>query len=251
MENIMLSAENLKGKRVLLTGGTTGIGRAIAIALASCGAKLLILGRDEAKIAETLEEIKTSGTDEEVHSIQADTAKEQDIKRIFQLVDEKLGGLDVLINNAAIAYGSITEGQYKDWEYLIKTNLLGYLACANEAVTRMEKQGDGCIINIGSMSADVREQGSSVYVATKAGIQGFSSALRKEVNEKGITVSLIEPGAVFTEMQPGTDEELQEKVDRMEMMVAEDIARSVIYVLTQPKRVSVVDIKIRPLKQLI
>ena len=101
------------------------------------------------------------------------------------------------------------------------------------------------------MSADVREKGSSVYVATKAGIQGFSETLRKEVNPLGVKVTLIEPGAVGTDMQPSTPDEQREKTKELEMLKAEDIAQCVLYVLTQPKRCDVVEVKIRPHLQLI
>lgn len=101
------------------------------------------------------------------------------------------------------------------------------------------------------MSADVREKDSSVYVATKAGVQGFSESLRKEVNELGIKVSLIEPGAVGTDMQPVSVPDQQQKEEKLEMLTAEDIAAAVLYVVSQPKRCDVVDVKIRPHLQLI
>lgn len=107
------------------------------------------------------------------------------------------------------------------------------------------------IVNIGSMSADVREKNSSVYVATKSGIQGFSEALRKEVNSLGIKVTLIEPGAVGTDMQPQPPEEQRQLEANMEMLKAEDIAACVLYTLTQPKRCDMVNIQIRPHLQII
>jgi NADP-dependent 3-hydroxy acid dehydrogenase YdfG len=139
------------------------------------------------------------------------------------------------------------EGGYREWEYILKTNLLGYMAIAHEAVERMKASGWGHIVNIGSMSADVREKDSSVYVATKAGIQGFSEALRKEVNPLGIKVTLIEPGAVGTDMQDQySPEEQRERIEQMKMLRAEDIAACVLYTITQPKRCDVVALQIRP-----
>jgi NADP-dependent 3-hydroxy acid dehydrogenase YdfG len=173
------------------------------------------------------------------------------IANIFSEVDSHFAHLDVLINNAAQAYQSITEGNYEEWEYIVKTNLLGYLACSNRAIDKMRARKAGHIINIGSMSADVREKGSSVYVATKSGIQGFSESLRKEVNESGIKVTLIEPGAVGTDMQPSTPEEQREKEKNLEMLKAEDIAYSVVYCLAQAPRCDVVELKIRPHLQMI
>ena len=101
------------------------------------------------------------------------------------------------------------------------------------------------------MSADVREEDSSVYVATKSGIQGFNEALRKEVNELGIKVSLIEPGAVDTDMQEFSREEKDEKIENLEMLKAKDIALAVVYCLAQAPRTAVVDLKIKPQMQII
>jgi NADP-dependent 3-hydroxy acid dehydrogenase YdfG len=120
------------------------------------------------------------------------------------------------------------------------------MAMAHEAIERMKPNKKGHIVNIGSMSADTREKDSSVYVATKAGIQGFSEALRKEVNPMGIKVTLIEPGKVGTDMQPESPSEQRKLEGKMEMLKAEDIAACVVYTLTQPKRCDVVMVQIRP-----
>ncbi|MBO9153934.1 SDR family oxidoreductase [Chitinophaga sp. GCM10012297] len=241
----------LKDISVLVTGGTTGIGRATALLLAQHGAKVLIFGRHEKELNEVLEEFNVNALEENVMGIIADVSKKEDIEFIFQQGDGFLGQLHVLVNNAALGYQSIMDGKYEDWQYILQVNMLGYMACVHEAVKRMKDKGGGHIVNIGSMSADKREKGSSVYVATKAGIQGFSETLRKEVNELGIKVTLIEPGAVDTDMQPGGENEKREKIKNMEMLKSEDIAQCVLYVLTQPKRCDVVEVKIRPHLQLI
>lgn len=242
--------ESLTGKRILITGGTTGIGREITILLASFGASCLICGRNQEQIDETITEANGTGAGS-VKGIVADLANSEDINNLFMQVDEQLGGLDILINNAALGYGSVTEGDYQDISYIVQTNLIAYLVCSQQAITRMEAGGGGHILNIGSMSADVREEGSSVYVATKSGIQGFSEALRKEVNKKNIKITLIEPGAVDTDMQPGNSAEKQEQIDGLEMIPAEDIAMAVVFCLTQQKRCDIVRLQIRPHLQLI
>lgn len=239
-------AQNVSGKCILLTGGTTGIGRATALLLASMGARVLLTGLDQAHLEDTLKVAGKLGVGDKIRGIITDMSTSEGIEKIFSELDSHFDNLDVLINNAALAYQSIAEGNYNEWEYIIKTNLLGYLACSNRAIQKMKARKAGHIINIGSMSADVREKGSSVYVATKAGIQGFSESLRKEVNELGIKVSLIEPGAVGTDMQPSTPEEQREKQKHLEMLTAEDIAYSVLYCLAQPPRCDVVELKIRP-----
>jgi NADP-dependent 3-hydroxy acid dehydrogenase YdfG len=238
---------DINGKNILITGGTTGIGRATALLLASHGANVLLFGRHERELNDTLNDFKKNGIADKVKGMIADSSNAGDITKVFEEADRHFKKLDVLINNAALGYKDIMKGGYPDWQYIINTNLLGYLACAHEAVKRMKAEGAGHIVNIGSMSADVREKGSSVYVATKSGIQGFSSALRKEVNPLGIKVSLIEPGAVGTDMQADTPPAKQRKKEKnLEMLKAEDIAACVLYVLMQPLRCDVVDVKIRP-----
>jgi NADP-dependent 3-hydroxy acid dehydrogenase YdfG len=239
----------LKDKTVLISGGTTGIGRATAIMLAAAGAKVMLFGRHQAELDETLKEIKSRFPEADCHGMIADVSSKDDIDKIFQTVDQRFGYLDILINNAALAYQSIMEGSYDDWQYVVQTNFIGYMALSHEALSRMEQKGAGHIINVGSMSADVREKNSSVYVATKSGIQGFSEALRKEVNPKGIKVTLIEPGAAGTDMQDPTPETQDGLIDALEMLKAEDIAIAIIYALSQPKRADVVNIKIKPLLQ--
>jgi NADP-dependent 3-hydroxy acid dehydrogenase YdfG len=246
--NTLFKTERISQKRILITGGTTGIGRAIAIQLAKLGAKIAIVGRHQDAIDETIKAVDQS---DQVLGIEADISSKQDIEKVFATVTDEFGGLDVLINNAALGYGSVTEGEYSDWEYIVKTNLMGYLACSHYALAEMSAQGKGHIIHIGSMSADERENGSSVYVATKSAIQGFSESLRKEVNSKGINITLIEPGAVDTDMQEQPREEKLQKIEEMEMLAADDIAQSIVYVLSQTERTSIVELKIKPLKQII
>lgn len=243
---------DINGKAVLITGGTTGIGRATALLLAAYGAKVMIFGRHERELEDTLESCRRENEEGEIHGLLADSSRKEDIEHVFAAVDRQFGGLDILVNNAALAYQSIMDGGYEDWQYIVNTNLLGYMACAHHAVLRMQAAGGGHIVNIGSMSADVREKNSSVYVATKAGIQGFSEALRKEVNPLGIKVTLIEPGAVGTDMQAATPPDKQrEKEEQLEMLKAEDIAACVLYAISQPARCDVVTVQIRPHLQMI
>lgn len=241
--------QSVEGKTVLVTGGTTGIGRASALLLSRLGAHVMIVGTDEQHLRDALEDLYTSAKGD-VYDIVADLSTEGGIKAIFKAVDANFKTLDILVNNAALAAGNVEDGSYEEWQRVINTNLTAYIACAAEAVTRMKGRG-GHIVNIGSMSADVREETGTVYVATKSGIQGFSEALRKEVNQSGIKVTLIEPGAVDTDMQDFPTGEKLDKVKNLEMLTADDIAVSVLYCLSQPKRCDVVDLKIRPHLQII
>ena len=186
-----------------------------------------------------------------LRGIVVDLATQEGIEKLFKEFDDQYDQLDILINNAAIAFQSVKDGSYTDQDYLLRTNILGYLACARSALIRMEPRGAGHIVNVGSMSADVREAQSSVYVCSKGAIQAFTESLRKEVNPKGIQESLIEPGAVGTDMQPYPPEEQQQKIDDMEMLYAEDIARAIAFIVSQPIRTGVVAMQVKPLLQII
>ncbi len=244
----------VEGKNILITGGTTGIGRAIAILLASMGARIMIFGRHREELDAALEELDKAMKDPEKPwrnrcGMAADVSNMEDVIAVFKRFDEEFGPIDVLINNAAIGYGSVLEGSHEEREYLLSTDVDGYLMCAHEAAKRMKKNGSGHIINIGSMSAEVQEKGSSVYVAAKAAIRGFSASLRKELNPHNIHVSLIEPGAVFTDMQESPTEELLQKVKNEEMLESQDIAGAVLFCLSQPNRCNIVSLQIKPLMQ--
>ncbi len=238
----------VKGKRILITGGTTGIGRATAHLLAREN-QVIIVGRHQLEMDEALDDFESHQADGRLIGVLGDLTDPQDIDKLFDRVDEEFGQLDVLINNAGLGFNGIVDGKYSDWEYVLRTNLLAYLACSRQAIDRMRKRSSGHIVNIGSMSADAREKDSSVYVATKSGIQGFSESLRKEINELGIKVTLIEPGAVGTDMQPR--ERQAEKEEHLEMMKAEDIAVAIYYCLSIPLRCEVVEMQIKPHWQLI
>jgi NADP-dependent 3-hydroxy acid dehydrogenase YdfG len=127
---------------------------------------------------------------------------------------------------------------------------VGYIACAREAVSRMKGRG-GHIVNVGSMSADLREEENSVYVATKAAIQAFSGSLRKTVNPEGIRVTLIEPGKVATDMVGMDDGRKEALIDEQKMLRPEDVADCVLYCLERPRRCEIVGVQIRPHLQLI
>lgn len=238
------------GRRIIITGGTTGIGRAAALLLARDN-EVLIAGRHDETLADTIADFERAGRGStgQLRGTVADIATEAGIAKLFEEADKHWNQLDILINNAGLPFDSILDGQYSDWEYLLRTNLLGVLACSRMAVDRMRTVGTGHIVNIGSMSADVREKDSSVYVASKSGIQGFSESLRKEVNGLGIKVTLIEPGTVGTDMQPRSGQ--QEKIDTLEMLRAEDIAVAIYYCLATPPRCDVVGMQIRPHAQYI
>jgi len=242
--------QNIDRKRIVITGGTTGIGKATAILLASLGGHVFVFGRDEADFQKAIEDIKAQA-EGDVFGITGDISKKEDVQLICKEIDNTLGGIDILINNAALPAEGITDEDYDNIKYVLETNVLGYMAFTKEAILRMKDQKSGHIVNIGSMSAETRGKKSTVYVATKSAIRGFSTSLRKEINELGIKVSLIEPGAVTSDMQSAPLEEQKEKIKKMEMLEAEDIAMSVLFCLSQPKRCDIVTMQVRPHRQFI
>jgi NADP-dependent 3-hydroxy acid dehydrogenase YdfG len=252
MENVNdFFSKNIRGKRIVVTGGTTGIGRATVELLISLGGKVLTFGRDINDLEKAFDEIRSKYPGGELYGIPGDVTDKEHTKRIFEMVDEELGGIDILINNAALASDGITKNSAEEWKYVLETNIYGYLAFTEKAVERMSEKKNGQIINIGSMSAETHEETGTVYVATKSAIRGFTAALRKEINPLGIKVSLIEPGAVTSDMQPAPKEEQREKVKKMEMLEAEDIAMSIVFCLSQPQRCDIVTMQVRPFLQLI
>jgi NADP-dependent 3-hydroxy acid dehydrogenase YdfG len=251
MENLSnYLGQNIDRKRIVITGGTTGIGKATAQLLASLGGHIFIFGRDKDDFDQAIDSINAQEKGN-VYGITADITLKEDIELIWKEIDNTLGGIDILINNAALPANGITEEEYENIKYILETNVLGYISFTKEAVSRMKTQREGHIVNIGSMSAETHEETGTVYVATKSAIRGFSAALRKEVNELGIKVSLIEPGAVTSDMQPAPKEEQRKQIEKMEMLEAEDIAMSVLFCLSQPKRSDIVSLQVRPHLQVI
>jgi NADP-dependent 3-hydroxy acid dehydrogenase YdfG len=237
------------GKAVIVTGGTTGIGRAVARLLADNGAHVLIFGRHREELESALAGIRERGG--EAHGLAADVSLPEEVRRVFAEADARLGGLDVLVNNAAVTGESFEKDSLETMEYVVRTNVVGYMTCAREAVARMKERGEGHVVNIGSMSADLREEDDSVYVATKAAIQAFSESLRKTVNEEGIKVTLIEPGKVATDLVDEVDRQKDRKQEKLEMLAPEDVAACALYCLTQPRRCDVVSVQLRPHLQVI
>ena len=241
----------LAGKRVLVTGGTTGIGRAIAVLLASEGARVFVCGRDPVHLADALERIREVGEGE---GIAIDLAEADNVGALFGAAVAWLGGLDVAVINAAKHAEGLTEMSEEELRYTIGSNFTGYLLSAHAAAKAMGAVGDnakgkGDIILVGSMSAYVLGARSTVYAGIKYGIQGFAIALRRELGKKGVRVSLVEPGLTGSDMQTDPPEKQREKIAAEESLRAEDIAVGVQYILTQPRRAVIQQLTISPRMQ--
>jgi NADP-dependent 3-hydroxy acid dehydrogenase YdfG len=236
----------LRGKRAVISGGTTGIGRAIAVLLASEGVDVFICGRDPQHLKDALRRIGEVGKGD---GIAIDLAEPDNVKRFFDAAVAFLGGLDIAVINAAIPAQGITKMSESELRYAIATDFTAYLLSAHAAVEVLGSHGN--IVLVGSMSAYVLGAKSSVYAGMKYGIQGFAEAFRKEMAPKGVQVSLVEPGKTGADFQyqSFTADEQAEAINRDEMLRAEDIAVGVHYVLTQPLRAVVQQITIAPRQQ--
>lgn len=223
---------SLKGKRVIISGGTTGIGRAIGVLLASEGAKIFICGRDAQHLADALERIREVG---EGDGVALDLARDDGVTRFFDAGEQYLGGIDIAVINAAVPAEGLSTMAADEVSYAIATDFTAYLMSAHAAQERMLA---GDIVLIGSMSAHVLGPSSTVYAGIKAGIAGFSEALRRELGPKGIKVALVEPGKTGADFQSPdvSPAEQADLINEEKMLRAEDIAVGVHFLLTQPSR---------------
>lgn len=226
----------LDGRRAIITGGTTGIGRAIAVLLASYGVRGFVCGRTPEHLADALRRIDEVG---EGDGINVDLSIADDVDRFFEAAAAYLGEIDIAIINAAIPAAALADSGESETRYQLDTDLTAYLICAQEAARRMSAGSD--IVFIGSMSAVSRGAGGSIYVAAKSAIQGFVPSFRKELAEEDIKVGLIEPGFTGADFQyPEFPPERQRELIREDKMLrAEDIAVAVHFMLTQPRRSAV------------
>jgi len=224
---------SLQGRKAVITGGTTGIGRAIGVLLASEGVEIFTCGRNERHLADALERIREVG---EGAGISVDLAEKGGVDRFFAEAEERLGAYDIAVINAAIPVDGVTSTSEEDARYAIETDFTAYILGAYKAAKHMQDKGD--IILIGSMSAHSLSGESAIYGGIKLGVAGFAEALRKELGNKGIKVGLVKPGltgADFQYPQIPADEQ-REMINAEEMLRAEDIAVAVHYMLTQPRR---------------
>jgi NAD(P)-dependent dehydrogenase (short-subunit alcohol dehydrogenase family) len=249
MDPHAIGFETLEGKRVLITGGSTGVGRATALLFASQGCRVFICGRDGQHLADAIEAARQQGM--EIGGIPADLENPEGIESLFKGADEWLGQLDIAILNAGLgAHGVLTAMSHEECRKVVNVNLVSYIACALESIKRMQGRG-GQIIMTGSMSAEIAEEEAAVYVATKSGIRGFARSLRKEANPLGIRISLIEPGSIGTDMVDESCDEQRAMQESLKMLQAEDVARAILLVASQPARCDVIELQVRPHLQII
>jgi len=247
-------AGKLDGQVVAITGASSGIGAATALALAAEGASVALAARR----ADRIEALagKITGDGGKALAIETDVTDESQARAFVEGAKEGLGGLDGLVNNAGVMLlGPVAGAETDDWRRMIEVNLLGLLYCTHAALPIMGAQGSGHIVNLSSVAGRMAAAGSAVYNMTKWGVGGFSEGLRQEVLHAGVRVTIVEPGFVDTELQGHNELEIvKDGIKKMEeqigdLLQAEDIAAAIVYALTQPQHVSVNEVLVRPTGQ--
>lgn len=234
----------LQGKVAAITGGTRGIGYNIAEALLAEGAQVFICGRNEATLREAL---KALGKDDEakVDGMPVDAAVYGDCRRFVHGAAERFGGLDLLVNNAAIGIlKPVEELTPEEWDATLHTNLSSVFYCCHEAIPLMRKRGGGYIFNISSLAGANAFPGGGAYNASKFGMNGFSEALMQELRYDGIRVSYIMPGSVDTDFGVSAGGRKRESWK----LAGEDVAKAVVDLYKFPVRALASRIELRPLQ---
>jgi len=239
---------SLQGKVCLVTGGTRGIGRAIAEMLIAEGASVAISGQRQESVDRALHELAEafpaqSGAGK-VAGKAADVKKHDEVGELFRFIDSTFGGLDVLVNNAGIGvFRSARDLSLDEWKSVIDTNLTGVFSCSREALFRFVTRGSGYIVNISSLAGSNAFAGGAAYNASKFGLNGLSEAMMQDVRSDNVRVSYVMPGSVATEFgghshDSGSDWKVW----------PEDVAEIVRMLLLMPARTLVSRVEVRPSK---
>jgi 3-oxoacyl-[acyl-carrier protein] reductase len=225
----------VRGKVVLVTGASRGIGRAIAEALASAGATVVLGARDETKLAEAVDAIVTAGGS--ASAVPLDVCHRESVDTAMAAVLERHGRLDGLVNNAGITRDNLLlRMKAEEWEAVLSTNLTGVYHCTQAALRPMLKQRSGRIVNVTSVVGITGNAGQANYAASKAGVIGFTKSVAREVASRTITVNAIAPGFIDTEMTAAMTDKAKEAVASSIPMgrvgKPEDVAGAALFLLS-------------------
>jgi NADP-dependent 3-hydroxy acid dehydrogenase YdfG len=242
-------SHKLVGKVALVTGASSGIGAATALALSAEGAAVAIAARRLDRLETTAQLIRANGG--KVLAIATDVTEQQQIRKLIETVQLEWGQIDILVNNAGVMLLSAVDGaNTEEWKQMIDVNLLGLMYATHAVLPMMKAQGGGHIVNVSSIAGRFAFTNCAVYNATKFGVNGFSDALRQEVSRDKIRVTIIEPGVVATELTShitATDirEREQQRLQTNIVLQSDDIADAIVYAVTQKSHVNVNEILVR------
>jgi 3-oxoacyl-[acyl-carrier protein] reductase len=233
----------LDGQNAIVTGGTRGIGFAIATALVEAGAGVAISGRTQENVENSVRKLTGMSKSKVVGKV-ADVRNSTEVGKFFEFVDMELEGIDILVNNAGVGvFKSTAEMSCAEWQTTLDTNLSGVFYCCHEALPRFKNRGGGYIINIGSLAGKNAFAGGAAYNASKFGLKGFSEAMMLDHRHDNVRVSYVMPGSVDTEFGGSAR--------RSDWKIApEDIAEIVLMLLKTPVRTLVSRVEVRPSKPL-
>jgi clavulanate-9-aldehyde reducatase len=244
----------LDGRRILITGASSGIGEATAEAIVAAGGAVALAARRGDRLDALAERLGANGG--RAVAIEADIAHEDQSNALVARAADELDGLDGLVNNAGVMLLGLVQGADTDeWRRMIDVNLLGLLYCTNAALPLIRDGGGGDIVNVSSVAGRIAGLGSAVYNMTKWGVTGFSEALRQECAHINVRVTCVEPGFVETELHghnknPMVVERIEEAREATgRVLDAADIANAIVFALGQPQHVSLNEILVRPTGQ--
>jgi NADP-dependent 3-hydroxy acid dehydrogenase YdfG len=247
-------AGTLDCKVAVVTGASSGIGEATVRALAAEGAAVVAGARRKERLDGLVEEVAKEGG--KATAVSCDVTDEEQAQGLVQRAVEEYGRIDILVNNAGVMLlSNVGKGLSDQWRTMFEVNVLGLLYATEAAIRVMKEQGSGHLVNVSSVAGrKVTRTSNGVYAGSKFAVNAISEGLRQELIEDNIRVTIVEPGAVATELPDHiTDEDARESLSglmSLERLQAEDIARAIAYAVTQPDRVSVNEILIRPTQQL-
>jgi NADP-dependent 3-hydroxy acid dehydrogenase YdfG len=248
----------LDGTVALVTGASSGIGEATAKRLADEGAAVAVAARRMDRLEQLVREIDDAGG--RALAIEADVSDRAQAEALVERTVAELGRLDTVINNAGVMLLGPAEGApIEEWERMVDVNVKGLLYVAKVALPHLVRYADEQprevtdLVNISSVAGRVARAGSGVYNATKHAVGAFSEALRQEVTERHLRVSLVEPGAVITELgshnRPEVQEMMKARFGDIERLEADDIADTISYIVTRPRHMAINEILVRPTEQ--
>jgi NADP-dependent 3-hydroxy acid dehydrogenase YdfG len=250
---VMEMAGKLDGKVAVVTGASSGIGEATVRALAAEGAAVVAGARRKERLDELVEEVARDGG--RAVAVECDVTDEEQAHDLIHRAVEEFGRIDILVNNAGVMLlSTVSKGLSDQWRQMFEVNVLGLLYATDAAVGHMKEQRSGHLVNISSVAGrKVTRESNGVYAGTKFAVNAISEGLRQELLEDNVRVTIVEPGAVATELPDHiTDEDARESLSglmKLERLQAEDIAAAIVYAVTQPERVSVNEVLIRPTQQ--